>query len=43
MENNRTCEIFNVNLHSASMQKHLKLKKHLEKKTKRKDYTRMVI
>ena len=29
MENSRTCEICNVNVHRASMQKHLS-KKHLE-------------
>ena len=31
MENSRTCEICNVNVHRASMQKHLRSKKHLEK------------
>ena len=30
MENSRTCEICNVNVHRASMQKHLISKKHLE-------------
>ena len=30
MENSRTCEIFNVNVHRASMQKQLRSKKHLE-------------
>ena len=30
MENSRTCEIINVNVHRASMQKHLRSKKHLE-------------
>ena len=30
MENNRTCEICIVNVHRASMQKHLRGKKHLE-------------
>ena len=30
MENSRTCEICNVNDHRASMQKHLRRKKHLE-------------
>ena len=30
MENGRTCEICNVNVHRASMQKHLRSKKHLE-------------
>ena len=30
MENSRTCEICNVNFHRASMQKHLRSKKHLE-------------
>ena len=30
MENSRTCEICNVNVHRASMQKHLRSKKHLE-------------
>ena len=30
MENSRTCEICNVNVHRASMQKHLRGKKHLE-------------
>ena len=31
MENSRTCEICNVDIHRASMQKHLRSKKHLEK------------
>ena len=31
MENSRTCEICNVNVHRASFAKHLKSKKHLEK------------
>ena len=31
MENNHTCEICNVDVHRASMQKHLRSKKHLEK------------
>ena len=30
MENSRTCEICNVDIHRASMQKHLRSKKHLE-------------
>ena len=30
MENSRTCEICDVNVHRASMQKHLRSKKHLE-------------
>ena len=30
MKNSRTCEICNVNVHRASMQKHLRSKKHLE-------------
>ena len=30
MENSRTCEICNVNFRKASMQKHLRSKKHLE-------------
>ena len=30
MENNRTCEICNVNLHRASFVKHLRSKKYLE-------------
>ena len=30
MENSRTCEICNVNVHRPSMQKHLRSKKHLE-------------
>ena len=30
MENTRTCEICNVNVHRASTQKHLRSKKHLE-------------
>ena len=29
MENSRTCEVCNVNVHRASMQKHLRSKKHL--------------
>ena len=32
MGNSRTCEICNVNVHRASMQKHLRSKKHLENK-----------
>ena len=30
MENSRTCEICNINVHRASLAKHLKSKKHLE-------------
>ena len=30
MENSRTCEVCNVDVHRASMQKHLRSKKHLE-------------
>ena len=30
MENSRTCETCNVAVHRASMQKHLRSKKHLE-------------
>ena len=30
MENRRTCEICNVNVHRASMQKDFRSKKHLE-------------
>ena len=30
METSRTCEVCNVNVHRASMQKHLRSKKHLE-------------
>ena len=30
MENSRTCEVCNVNVHRASMQKHLRSKNHLE-------------
>ena len=30
MENSRTCEICNVNVHRASMQKHLRIKKDLK-------------
>ena len=30
MENSRTCEICNVNVHRASMQKHLRSKNHSE-------------
>ena len=30
MENSRTCDVCNVNVHRASMQKHLRSKKHLE-------------
>ena len=30
MENSRKCEICNVNVHRASMQKHLRSIKHLE-------------
>ena len=43
MENSRTCEICNVNVHRASYVKHLRSKKHLEKKTKSNEYTRIVI
>ena len=31
MENSRTCDICNVNVHRASFVKHLGSKKHLEK------------
>ena len=31
MENSRTCEICNVNVHRASCVKRLRIKKHLEK------------
>ena len=30
MENSRTCDVCNVNVHRASFAKHLKSKKHLE-------------
>ena len=30
MQNSRTCDVCNVNVHRASMQKHLRSKKHLE-------------
>ena len=30
MENRRTCDVCNVNVHRASFAKHLKSKKHLE-------------
>ena len=30
MENSRTCEICNVNVHRATMQKHLRIKKQLK-------------
>ena len=30
MERSRTCEMCNINVHRASMQKHLRSKKHLE-------------
>ena len=30
MENSRTCEVCNVNVHRASFLKHLRSKKHLE-------------
>ena len=30
MQNSRTCEICNVNVHKASMQKYLRSKKHSE-------------
>ena len=30
MENSRTCEVFNVDVHRASFVKHLRSKKHLE-------------
>ena len=32
MENSRTCDVCNVNVHRASMQKHLRSRKHLEKR-----------
>ena len=32
MENSRTCEVCNVNVHRASFVKHLRSKKHLQKK-----------
>ena len=31
MENSRTCEVCNINVHRANLAKHLKSKKHLEK------------
>ena len=31
MENSRTCEVCNVNIHGASFVKHLRSKKHIEK------------
>ena len=31
MENSRTCEVCNVNVHRASFVKHLRSKKHLER------------
>ena len=34
METNRICELCNVVVHRASMQKHLKSKKHSEKEKK---------
>ena len=30
MENSRTCDVFNVNVHRASFVKHLRSKKNLE-------------
>ena len=30
MENSRSCEICNVDIHRASMQKHLRSRKHVE-------------
>ena len=30
MENSRTCELCNVNVHRVTMQKHLRKSKHLE-------------
>ena len=30
MENSRTCEVWNINVHRASYVKHLRSKKHLE-------------
>ena len=36
MENSRTSEVCNVNVHRASMQKELRSQKHLEKKNKMK-------
>ena len=38
MENSRTCEVCNINVHRASIQKHLRSKKHLEN-TKRNEMT----
>ena len=43
MENRRTCEVCNVNVHKASFVKHLRSKKTFGKcRTKRNDYTTMV-
>ena len=43
MENSRTCEVCNVNVQRASIQKHLRNKRTFGKyKTKSNDYTRMV-
>ena len=30
MNNSRTCDVYNVNVHRASFAKHLRSKKHLE-------------
>ena len=35
MENRRRCEICNVDVHRASMQKHLRSKKHSEKENQK--------
>ena len=36
MENSRTCDVCNVNVHRASFAKHLRSKIHLKKKNKMK-------
>ena len=36
MENSHTCKVCNVNVHRASFVKHLRSKKHLEKRYKMK-------
>ena len=44
MKNSRRCELCNVDVHRAPMQKHLRSKKHLEnEKTKSIDHTKKVI
>ena len=42
MENSRTCEVCNINVHRASFVRHLRSKKHLENMIQNEMITRMV-